>query len=180
MSLSELLREWHDFYVLLGTASATLVGLMFVAASIGSTVFNEQSRAALGAFITPTVFHFAAVLFACLVITMPIHDWESLGVLLGVGGLAGVVYGGRLLMHLIVLHRFNVELIDRLFYALLPLVGYLLALAASVLGFLHIAASAYVMATALLALMLAGLRNAWDMMLWIMIKVPGGGGPPPV
>jgi hypothetical protein len=31
-SLAELLRGWHDFYILIGTASATLVGLMFVAA----------------------------------------------------------------------------------------------------------------------------------------------------
>ena len=30
--LIDALRDWHDFYVLIGTASATLVGLMFVAA----------------------------------------------------------------------------------------------------------------------------------------------------
>jgi hypothetical protein len=178
MTLSELLHEWHDFYVLLGTASATLVGLMFVAASIGATVFNEEHRGALEAFITPTVVHFAAVLFACLVITMPTHHWEGLSALLGVGGLAGLIYGGRVLVQLIIRHRFNVELIDRLFYALLPLAGYLLALAAAVLGFLHVAASAYVMAAALLVLLLAGLRNAWDMMLWIMIRSPGGTPPP--
>jgi hypothetical protein len=28
------LHEWHDFYALVGTASATLIGLMFVAVSI--------------------------------------------------------------------------------------------------------------------------------------------------
>ena len=33
-------------------------------------------------------------------------------------------------------------------------------------------------AAALLILLLAGLRNAWDMMVWIMIKVPGGPPPP--
>lgn len=177
-SLSDLLHEWHDFYVLLGTASATLVGLMFVAASIGATVFNEDHRGALEAFITPTVVHFAAVLFACLLITMPTHAWETISSLLAVGGLAGVVYGGRVLVQLIIRHRFNVEVIDRLFYALIPMASYLLALAAAVLGFLHIAASAYVMAAALLVLLFAGLRNAWDMMLWIMIKVPGGTPPP--
>jgi hypothetical protein len=178
MSLSELLHEWHDFYVLLGTASATLVGLMFVAASIGATVFNEEHRGALEAFITPTVVHFAAVLFACLVIMIPEHRWESLGGLLGIGGLAGLIYSGRVLVQLIIRHRFNVELIDSMYYAVIPLVGYLLALAAAVLGFLHVAAGAYVMAAALLVLLLAGLRNAWDMMLWIMIRAPGGTPPP--
>jgi hypothetical protein len=177
-SLTGLLHEWHDFYVLLGTASATLVGLMFVAASIGAAVFNEKHSGALQAFITPTVVHFAAVLFACLVNTMPIHSWETLGALLAVGGLAGVVYGGRVLFQLIIRHSFNVDIIDRMYYALIPMVAYLLALAAAILGFLHIAASAYVMAAALLVLLIAGLRNAWDMMLWIMMKAPGGVPPP--
>lgn len=178
MSLAELLHEWHDFYVLLGTASATLVGLMFVAASIGTAVFNEDHRGALEAFITPTVVHFAAVLLACLVNTMPIRHWETLSALLAAGGIAGLIYSGRLLFQLIVRHRFNVDVVDRMYYALIPAVGYLLALVAAVLGFLHDAESAYVMAAALLALLLAGLRNAWDMMLWIMIKVPGGTPPP--
>lgn len=179
MSLSEILREWHDFYVLLGTASATLVGLMFVAASIGATVFSEEHGAALQAFITPTVVHFAAALFASLVLMIPTHSWEGLAALLGAGGLAGTIYSGRLLVRLIIQHRFNVDVVDRMFYALIPLAGYLLALIASVIGFLHSPVGAYVMAVALMVLLLAGLRNAWDMTLWIMMKVPGGRLPPP-
>jgi hypothetical protein len=27
-------------------------------------------------------------------------------------------------------------------------------------------------------LLLAGLRNAWDMMVWIVLKTPTGGAPP--
>jgi hypothetical protein len=177
-SFSELLHEWHDFYVLLGTASATLVGLMFIAASIGATVFNEQSRAALAAFITPTVVHFGAVLFACLVVTIPTHSWHSLGLVLGVGGVAGTIHSGRLLIALIVRHSFNVDLVDRLFYVLIPLVAYVIALAAAVLLFEQSAFGAELIAAALLILLLAGLRNAWDMMVWIMIKVPGGPPPP--
>ena len=51
-SLAELVDDWHDFDVLVGTAAATLVGLMFVAASIGASVFTEKDRAALKAFIS--------------------------------------------------------------------------------------------------------------------------------
>src|SRR5262249_4281872 len=61
-SLAELVDDWHDFDVLVGTAAATLVGLMFVAASIGASVFTEKDRAALKAFISPTVVHFTTVL----------------------------------------------------------------------------------------------------------------------
>lgn len=179
MSLTELLHEWHDFYLLLGTASATLVGLMFVSASIGGVVFNEEHSAALQAFITPTVAHFAAALFASLVIMIPTHDWHSLGAMLSLGGLAGTIYSGRLILQLIVRHRFNVDVTDRMFYAAIPLIGYLLALAAAVLMFLQSREGAYVMAAAMLGLLLAGLRNAWDMTVWIMLRVPGGVPPPP-
>jgi hypothetical protein len=179
MSLAELLHSWHDFYLLLGTASATLVGLMFIAASIGATVFNEESRAALATFITPTVIHFAAVLFACLVVMIPAHSWHSLGAVLAAGGLAGMVVSARLLVQLFIRQRFNVDVEDQLFYVLIPLVGYLIALTSAALLFEQSEIGADLMAAALLVLMLAGLRNAWDMMVWIVIKSPTGGPPPP-
>jgi hypothetical protein len=178
-SLAELLHDWHDFYVLVGTASATLVGLMFVAASIGTSVFNEEHRAPMTAFITPTVAHFAAVLFAALMISIPTHTWRTLGGLLGAGGLAGSIYCGRILVQIIVRHRFNVDLTDRLFYALLPALGYLLVLVSAVLLLMQSTASANVIAAALLTLLLAGIRNAWDMMVWIVIKAPSSRGPSP-
>jgi hypothetical protein len=177
-SLAELLRDWHDFYVLVGTASATLVGLMFVAVSIGTAIFNEERSAGLTAFITPTVMHFAAVLFACLLSTIPTQTWATLGGLLGAGALAGSIYSGGLVVQMIIRHRFKVDLSDRLFYALLPLVGYLLALMSAVLLLMQSAMSANLIAAAVLTLLLAGIRNAWDMMVWIVIKTPSGGVPP--
>jgi hypothetical protein len=178
-SPTELLREWHDFYVLVGTASATLVGLMFIAVSIGSSIFNEEKRASMTAFITPTVMHFAAVLFACLMVTIPTQTWLTLGALLGAGGLAGSIYCGRILVQIIIQHRFNVDLTDRVFYVLLPLLGYLLALLSAVLLVMRSAESANLIAAALLTLLFAAIRNAWDMMVWIVIKAPSGGGPLP-
>jgi len=178
-SLAELLHDWHDFYILVGTASATLVGLMFVAASIGSSIFDEDHRAGMTAFITPTVVHFAAVLFTCLLVTIPTQSWRTLGGLIGAGGLVGAIYCGRLVAQMIIRHRFNVDLIDRLFYALLPLLGYLLALIAAVLLLMQSTASANLLAAAVLTLLFAGIRNAWDMMVWIVIRTPSGRAPPP-
>jgi hypothetical protein len=178
-SLAELLHDWHDFYVLVGTASATLVGLMFVAVSIGTSIFNEDRRVGMTAFITPTVMHFAAGLFTCLLVTIPTQSWQTLGALLGAGAVAGSIYCGRLVVQMIIRHRFEVDLSDRLFYALLPLLGYLLALIAAVLLLMRTPASANLIAAAVLTLLLAGIRNAWDMMVWIVIKTPSGGTPPP-
>ena len=81
-SLADLLEAWHDFDLLIGTAAATLVGLMFVAASIGASVFMEKDRAAMKAFISPTVVHFSAVLVVAMVSLIPSHDWPALAGLL--------------------------------------------------------------------------------------------------
>jgi hypothetical protein len=178
-SLAELLHDWHDFYVLVGTASATLVGLMFVAVSIGTSIFNEQRSAGVTAFITPTVMHFAAVLFACLLGTIPTHTWYTLGGLLGAGALAGSIYSARLVVQMIIRHRFNVDMSDQLFYSFVPLVGYVLALIAAVLLCTRAPVSADLIAAAVLTLLFGGIRNAWDMMVWIVIKTPSGGMPPP-
>jgi hypothetical protein len=174
-SPAALLHEWHEFFVLVGTASATLVGLMFVAASIGASIFSHEHRAAMKAFISPTVVHFSAVMFICIVALVPSQTWTTLAGLTAAGGLAGLAYSGRVWVQLFVGQRFKVDLIDRLFYALVPVAGYVLVLAAAVLLFRQSAAGDDVLAAALITLLLAGIRNAWDMTMWIVIRTPASG-----
>jgi hypothetical protein len=180
-SLSELLHAWHDFYVLVGTASATLVGLMFVTASIGATLFTERNREAVKAFISPTVVHFSEVLFVCILAAIPSETWLTLAALLGLGGATGLIYSARVLVQLFVRRSFDVDVVDRLFYALLPVAGYLLALASAVALFMQSPWSLELLAAALITLLLAGIRNAWDMTIWIVIRtpVPDAGRQPP-
>jgi hypothetical protein len=178
-SITEELHTWHDFYLLVGTASATLVGLMFVAMSIGAQIFSESNRAAMGAFLSSTVVHFSATLFICILATIPSHRWLTLAAVLALGGLAGLAYSTRLLVQLFVRHSFRVDVIDRMFYAGIPVLGHLLVLAAA--ASLLAVPSEYgldLLAAALVTLLLAGIRNAWDMMIWIVIKTPIPGPPP--
>src|SRR5437660_3931460 len=125
-SLPELFEDWHDFYLLVGTAAATLVGLMFVAASIGATVFSEEHKAAMRAFISPTVVHFSAALVLCVLAMIPSHTWLTFSALLAALSVAGLVYSGKIWFEMFVRRRFNVDLVDRMFYALIPVLGYLL------------------------------------------------------
>jgi hypothetical protein len=184
-SVAELFHTWHDFYLLVGTASATLVGLMFVAASIGSSVFSEQHRNALQAFFSPTVVNFAAILFTCIAVMIPSQTWLSLGLLLIAGGGAGLVYAGRVWVQMIIRRSFHVDAVDRFFYATIPLLGYLLVLASGILLLLRMPWSSDVTAAALVVLLFAGIRNAWDMTTWIMMRtpttaeLPPAGEPPP-
>jgi hypothetical protein len=171
-SWADLVHAWHDFYLLVGTASATLVGLMFVAASIGAQVFTEKNRAGLRAFFSPTVVHFSAVLFVCILAAIPSHTPLTLAALLAMVGLAGLIYSARVWIALFVRRSFDVDVVDRLFYALIPVVGYLLLLLSA--GTLPVASGLALdlLAAALVTLVLAAIRNAWDMMIWIVIRTP--------
>jgi hypothetical protein len=172
-SLTETLRDWRDFYLLAGTASATLVGLMFVAASIGASVFNEKHVAPMRAFVTPTVVHFSSVFFASLVLVMPGHSGASLGGLLGLGGLAGVAYCGAVLARILRGFTATVDWEDRIFYALLPGFGYLALVGAAAMAVAQRpAGAAGSIAAAFIILLAAGLRNAWDMMVWLSVRAP--------
>jgi hypothetical protein len=59
-----------------------------------------------------------------------------------------------------------------LFYALIPVAGYLLVAGAAFLLLERSQWSLEVLAAALVTLLYAGIRNAWDMTMWIVIRVP--------
>lgn len=176
-SLAELLHAWRDFYALVGAASATLVGLLFVAASIGASTFREEHRTPLNSFLTPTVVHFAAVLFACILGCAPSQSWRSFGGLLGAGGLLGLIYSASIVFRLVIRRKFKVDVSDRIFYAAIPALGYLMMLIAAALLLMQWPAGVEMIAAALLTLLFAGIRNAWDMTLWTATKSPPGGEP---
>lgn len=169
-SPAELLRDWHDFHLLVGTASATLVGLMFVAASIGANVFNRDKQSAMSAFIGSTVVNFSTVLFVCILAAIPSHTFATLGGLIAAAGLAGLVYSGRICGQIFISRSFAVDAMDRMFYGLIPLIGYLLVTIAGAMLLMRSAMSPQVLAAALITLLLAGIHNAWDMMSWIVIR----------
>jgi hypothetical protein len=171
-SFVDLVRDWRDFYALLGTASATLVGLLFVAASIGASTFREEHRDPLGSFLTPTVVHFSVILFASILACVPSQSWRSLGGFLGAGALGGLAYSARIFYLIVVARRFKVDVGDRLFYAAIPMLGYVVLAVAATLLFLQSPLSADIGAAALLILLFAGIRNAWDMTVWTATKSP--------
>ena len=171
--LIDALRDWHDFYVLIGTASATLVGLMFVAASIGATYFHVEREAGLRAFLTPTVLHFAAVLITCLVIIAPSHSNLSLGIALAAGSLLGLGYSLRVWV-MVRRRNFKIDREDQLWCLLAPITGYLFMAAAAVFA-LVLPASPIgldLLAVSLVLLLVLGIHNAWDMTVWIAVRAP--------
>jgi hypothetical protein len=78
------LQPWHDFFLLVGTASATLLGLIFVAASIAATIPNEKlgDMGSRALWVLPIVYAFLRVLVVSAVGVIPGQTGRSFG---GVG-----------------------------------------------------------------------------------------------
>jgi hypothetical protein len=171
--LSDTLREWHDFYALIGAASATLVGLTFVAAAIGASYFTVEREAGLRAFLTPTVLHFAAVLVTCVVVVVPSHSSLSLGTVLAVGSLLGLGYSLRVWVR-VRQRNFDIDREDQFWYVMAPITSYLLMAMAAAFVFSSSDAriGLVLLAGSLVLLLVLGIRNAWDMTLWIAIRAP--------
>jgi Na+/H+ antiporter NhaA len=170
----EFFHAWHDFFILLGTACATLVGLMFIAVSIGASIFKEENRPALEVFLGPTVVHFTSVLVLCVLAIVPSHSWLSLAGLTGLIGFAGFLFSARIWFRL-TRSRYELDYLDRFCYTVLPAIGYLLVLFAASLLYEQSEWGLDAAAIGLITLLLAGIRNAWDMMTWIALKVPNAG-----
>jgi len=155
-----MIASWHEFYVLLGTAAAALVALLFVAASIGAGILTGTRTGAVRTFLSPIVFHYTAVVYFCLIALIPSHTAMSLAVSIGIVAVIGLVYSSVILYRV---HRDAVsDVADRLGYGTAPLVAYAASLAAAWLLAARSLAGPDILAGALLLLLVVNIRNAWD------------------
>jgi hypothetical protein len=107
-----MLDGWHEFYILLGTAAAALVALLFVAASIGAGYLSVARGSPTHTYTSPVVFHYTYVLFLSLMSLVPINtDW-SLAAIIGVS--AAIALGYSLFIFVRVMRGVAVDLDDRL------------------------------------------------------------------
>ena len=166
----ELLHAWHDFYVLMGTAAAALIGAMFVVASIGGGFLTRDRSPEIRAFLTPTVVHLATVLLVSGLILVPGLEAPSLLAPSALGALAGLAYSGLVAARLL---RRKIELGDRVWYAVVPFAGYGVMLAAAVLIGQWSPRSLDTLAVSVALLMIAGIRNAWDLILFFVAQSRG-------
>ena len=177
--MEQQIHGWHDFYILIATAAATLIGLMFVAASVGASVFNAEREVPMRAFLTPTVVHFSAILVSCLISLAPSPSRAVLGALIAATGGVGLFYSWHAVSNLrrrgIMLRR---DLEDRLCYAIIPITIYLALIATGIVIAIAPPVGLDMLAVVLVALLLLGIHNAWDMTLWIVLNT--GNDPKPV
>jgi hypothetical protein len=167
-----LLARWQNFYVIVGTAAATLTGLMFVATTLyaGARIPVRTARAGLETFATPVLEHFGAALLIATILSAP---WQALwqpGLVLGVAGLGGVALVVIAMRWERLLTEYATKLSDWLWYMTLPLAAYVALVVAGVLLPRSPAPALFVIGAALVLLLLVGIRNAWDSVTFLAIE----------
>ena len=168
VSSTELLAPWHDFFILIGTAAATLIGAMFVVVSIGMGFLSPNRPAAIRVFLSTTVIHLATVLFGSMLVMVPVWTPRTQALVAGVAGLAGVGYS----VHVIWGFRKHpgTVLSDWCWYAIFPLAAYAVLAGAAGLGLYDIVGGLDLFAAVLTVLLIAGIRNAWDMLVFLATR----------
>jgi hypothetical protein len=174
MWLAEALKEWHEFYLLVGTAGATLLALLFVALSVGVGYLSPGRSDATQTFMSPVVIHFTSVFFVSAIALIPSHHALFFAGLIAATAVVGVAVSTFITVR-VLRTDFTKDWRDHLGYGVVPAFAYLALLAASVMIYLERHASLDVLAGALLALALVNIRNAWDLTLTMVRKHAGPG-----
>ena len=162
----EQLHQWHEFYVLVGTAAATLTGLMFVVVSIGPQVIASRSASGVRTFVTPVMVHFTSVLAVSALMIVPLMTPGVLAVLLALGSLGVLIYIFAIGAH----GQWRQSKLGRddwIGYIGVPVLSYLVILAAAVAIWREAAPGFAMVAAAAVLLLIAGIRNAWDLVIWM-------------
>jgi hypothetical protein len=164
------LSAWESFYVIVGSSGGALIGLQFVVITLIAERRHLATPAALSAFGTPTVVHFAGALIISATMSAPWPSLATLPIALGLCGLIGLAYS------VIVVRRewrqtsYKPVWQDWLWFALLPFIAYGALVLTALFIRQDVQAALFVVAGCALGLLLIGIHNAWDSVLHIVVS----------
>jgi len=155
---------WSNYYYLIGSAAAGLIGLLFVVMTLTAGVDRSRARRAQALYMTPTIVHFGAVFTMSAVTMAPGLGLKGAAVVFGLVALLGLACAGRALIGF---RRPRTgeppHWSDFWLYAALPTALYFGLVVASAGVWAQEAWATLALAGLLLLLLLLGIRNAWDL-----------------
>jgi len=170
-SFAAAAAAWQNFYLLTGTAAATLIGLMFVAVSFGAGLIGKQSTDSARSFIEPPFYHFVYVLIIACLVLVPAMTAPALATLLVVMSVWRTAVLFRVFRHMQEAQRAygDIERSDWLAGIVVPGLCYLLLAGSAVGFFAGYSASFSGLALATLAMLVLGIFAAWELMIWMAL-----------
>ncbi len=183
------LVAWREFYVVVGSSGAALIGLQFVVVTLIAGLRGRTDAAALSAFATPTVMHLTAALVIAATMCAPWPSPVPIAATLTAFGIGGLAYGAYIVRGAFRQSEYRPVWEDWVWFALLPRAAYLLLTVGAFLLRSSPSRALFAIAAAALALLLIGIHNAWDTVTHLVITgprrgrgrphTPGPGGGPP-
>jgi hypothetical protein len=158
------IADWQTFYLLAGTAAATLIGLLFVAVSIHIDIFHRKAYSDLHHFAALTFNCFFYVLLIAILFLIPNQSAWGLGIpllLLGGLGLVNALIQQRRARH-ILSSRQGASLASRFNLPILCLAG-LSLLALGII--LQLPISLYGLVLVIVFLLASASQNAWALLV---------------
>lgn len=165
-----VLSTWQNFYVIVGSASAALTGLMFVVVTLISGSSFRRSGEPIAAFSAPSVTHFCAALFIAATLCAPWQMLWNAGVLLGLCGLWGIVYVIVVLRRMRRQADYTPVLEDWLWHTIFPFISYAALLITSIFLTEGATLVLFIIGGATLLLLFIGIHNAWDNVTYLIVE----------
>jgi hypothetical protein len=157
------LAGWENFYVIVGSSAGALIGLQFVVITlIADMPIGHGAAQAGGAFATPTIVHFGAVLLLAAILSAPWHGFATAAVSWGLLGLSGIVYEIIVARRMRLQTAYRPEFEDWLFHLLLPFAAYATLAGSAYAARSKVGDALFGVAAAALLLLFIGIHNAWD------------------
>src|SRR5437879_9774920 len=156
---------WENFYVIIGSSAAALTGLQFVVVVLGAEARSLGPE--VGAFGTPTVVHFCAVLLMSAILSVPWRAVSHAGLSLAAVGVAGIVYMAVVIRRARRQTRYVPVLEDWLWHCAFPLIAYVTLLLAALAVQRDPPVCLLVIGATALLLLFIGIHNAWDAVTYI-------------
>jgi len=167
-----LFAPWETFYVIVGSAGGALTGLLFVVVALAADRATSGTERGLGAFTTPSVFHFVLVMAISAVVTMPRRGLMSLSLLLVACALVGTTVTIVATWRIMTFEQYKPVAEDWLSHGVVPGVSYVALLVAAIMLPTATEVASYLIASTTLVLLFVGIHNAWDVALYSATNMP--------
>lgn len=166
----KLLEGWDNFYVILGSAAAGLIGLTFVVIALLADA-RRSHPAGMKGYITPTIVHFGTVLALAAYLSAPHQTIASVSAGLAISGAATLIYTAVVAVHI---RRFAVQYVpvleDWIWHVILPMLDYAALLSMAWVMRHRPSLALDCTAAALTALLFIGIHNALDVAVSVTMQ----------
>jgi len=173
-----MLERWSEYFFMIGSSAAALIGLMFVVVTLTAGRDRSELEPGKKLFTSPIVWHLGVVLVLSGVAEMPPMTPRLFGIACGLAALIGIFAGIRITSGIArVQLASNYTRYDAFWYGAAPVLVYI-ALGASAAGlFENKEGSLTAAALSLMALLLVSIHNEWDLVTFLAptAQAPGSG-----